>query len=123
MQKYSFYDGVGRCGYCEPHFHKKSNPLGLLSFQGFRLCSVKMLMCALKIIFHIEKHLFVVLTFEQPSKERAECRWLGSARDAACLRQETKHRSGTGFVDILEPFPLHAEAHNRFVDRIIRTAI
>ena len=72
-QKYSFYDGVGRCGYCEPHSHKKSNPLGLLSFQGVRLCYVKMLMCALKIIFHIEKHLFVVLVLEQPSKERAEC--------------------------------------------------
>ena len=82
-----------------------------------------MLMCALKIIFHIEKHLFVVLVLEQPSKERAECRRLGSARDTACLRQETKHRSGTGLVDIFEPLPLHAEADNRFVDRIIRTAI
>ncbi len=50
---------------------KKNNPLGLLSFQGFRLCYAKMLMFALKIIFHIEKHLFVVLIFEHPSKERA----------------------------------------------------
>ena len=80
-------------------------------------------MCALKIIFHIEKHLFVVLRLEQPSKERAECRWLGSARNAACLRQETKHRSGTGFVDIFEPLPLDTEADDCFDDWVIATAI
>lgn len=80
-------------------------------------------MYELEIVFHVIKRVSVVVGFEQTTEAGGDGGGLGSAFQTAGLRQEPIHSRRTWLVNVSEPFPFHAEAHDGFVNRVVLVTI